>query len=115
LEGAVIRSLPSTALDSAEAVAANELHALLSGCPIDASRQALALATAHFKLASKRQRKPRRPTLASVSKQVSKAGIEVARYVVKSDSIDIVTGKPEPAAAENPWPLDEFQRKDIKQ
>ena len=73
---------------------ADELHALLSGYPIDASRQALALAAAHFKLASKRQRKPRRPTLASVAKQASKAGIEVARYEIKPDgTVVVVTGK----------------------
>ena len=92
---------------------ADELHALLSGYPIDASRQALALAAAHFKLASKRQRRPRRPTLASVSKQASKAGIEVARYVIKPDSVVVVTGKPEPGEPENPW-LVELRRKETK-
>ena len=57
----------------------------------------------------------RKPTLASVAKQASKAGIEVARYEVKPDSVVVVTGKPEPAAAENPWPLDEFRTKETKQ
>jgi len=48
--------------------------------------------------------KPRRPTLASVAKQASKAEIPVARYEVKPDStIVVVTGEPEPAKAENPW------------
>jgi hypothetical protein len=55
----VIRSLPSIALDPAEAVAADELHALLSGFPIDARRQALAFVAARLKLASKRRYKPR--------------------------------------------------------
>jgi hypothetical protein len=92
----VIRTLPSTALDPAEAVAAGELHALLSGYPIDAHRQALAWAAAHFKLASKRQRKPRKPTLASVAKQANKAALEVARYEYKPDgTVVIVTGKGE--------------------
>jgi len=50
------------------------------------------------------QRKPRRPTLASVAKQASKAAIPVARYEVKPDStIVVVTGEPEPAKPENPW------------
>src|SRR5262245_23371536 len=33
-----------------------------------------------------RQRKPRRPSLASVAKQARKAGIEVARYEIKPDN-----------------------------
>jgi hypothetical protein len=41
-----------------------------------------------------RQRRERKPTLASVAKQASKAGIEVARYEVESGKITIVTGKP---------------------
>jgi hypothetical protein len=51
-----------------------------------------------------RQRKPRRPSLASVAKQASKAGIEVARYEIKPDgSVVVVTGEPESTALENPW------------
>ena len=43
-----------------------------------------------------RQHKPRKPTLASVAKQASKAAIAVARYEVKPDgSIVIVTGQGE--------------------
>jgi hypothetical protein len=61
-------------------------------------------------------RKPRKPTLASVAKQVSKAALDVARYEVKPDgTIAVVTGKPEPAVPENAWPLDEFRRKETKQ
>jgi len=53
---------------------------------------------------SHRQRKPRRPSLASVAKQASKAGIEVARYEIKPDgSVVVVTGEPESTALENPW------------
>src|SRR6516162_8870857 len=49
-------------------------------------------------------RKPRRPTLAGVAKQASKAAIEVARYEVKPDgTIVIVIGKGDPAELENPW------------
>jgi hypothetical protein len=64
-----------------------------------------------------REREPRRPKLARIAAQASKAGIEVARYEIKPDGTVVVVtgGEPEPAAAENPWPLDEFQRKDIKQ
>ena len=60
-----------------------------------------------------RQRKPRRPTLGSVAKQASKAGLEVARYEVKPDSIVVIPGKPEPAEPENPW-LAELHRKETK-
>lgn len=41
------------------------------------------------------QRRKRRPTLVSVAKQASKAGIDVARYEIDVDGrISIVTGKP---------------------
>jgi hypothetical protein len=60
-----------------------------------------------------RQREPRRPTLASVAKAARTAGIEVARYEIKSDSINVITGKGEPAAPENPW-LAELHRKETK-
>jgi hypothetical protein len=52
-------------------------------------------------------RAPRRPTLTSVAKQATKAGIAVARYEVKPDgTVVVVTGKPEPAEADNPWLID---------
>jgi hypothetical protein len=61
-------------------------------------------------------RKLRKPTLASVAKQASKAGIEVARYEVKPDgTVVAVVGKPESATPKNPWPLDEFRTKETKQ
>jgi hypothetical protein len=42
-----------------------------------------------------RERRQRKPTLASIAKQASKAGIEVARYEVAPDGkIIVVTGKP---------------------
>jgi hypothetical protein len=53
-------------------------------------------------------RKPRKPTLANVAKQVSKAGIDVSRYEVKPDStIVIVTGQGE-SIEPNPW-LDDLK------
>ena len=56
---------------------------------------------------NRHQRKPRRPSLASVSRQASKAGIEVARYEIKPDgSIVVVTGEPKSTALENPWLAD---------
>src|SRR5262245_30108566 len=61
-------------------------------------------------------RKRRRPTLASVAKQANRAAIPVARYEVKPDgTIVVVTGQPEAAEPENPWPLDEFRTKEPKQ
>jgi hypothetical protein len=56
---------------------------------------------------SHRQRKPRRPSLASVAKQARKAGIEVARYEIKPDNtVVVVIGEPESPALENPWLAD---------
>jgi len=77
------------------------------------TRKALRLDVAPVKPA----RKPRKPpTLASVAKQASKAGIEVARYEVKPDgTVIVVTGEPEPAEPDNAWPLDEFRTKETKQ
>jgi hypothetical protein len=61
-------------------------------------------------------RKPSKPTLASVAKAASKAAIPVARYEVKPDgTVVVVTGAPQPAAPDNPWPLDEFRTKEPKQ
>jgi len=57
---------------------------------------------------------PKPPTLASVAKQANKPG--VARIEMKPDgTVVIITGKLEPAAPENPWPLDEFRTKETKQ
>jgi hypothetical protein len=56
----------------------------------------------------RRQRKPRRPTLAGVSKQASKAALEVARYEVRPDgTVVVVTGKSE-TTDPNPW-LDDLK------
>ena len=55
-----------------------------------------------------RGRRQRKPTLTSVSKQASRAGIEVARYEIKPDgTIVVVTGKSE-AIEPNPW-LDDLK------
>jgi hypothetical protein len=48
-----------------------------------------------------RERRERKPTLASVAKQAIKAGIEVARYEVEPDKIVIVVGKPAPEQADD--------------
>jgi len=63
-----------------------------------------------------RKARPRKPTLVSVAKQANKAAMAVTRYEVKPDgTVVVVTGKPEPSASENPWPLDEFRTKETKQ
>jgi hypothetical protein len=51
------------------------------------------------------KRRARRPTLASVAKQATKAGIEVASYEVKPGKIVVVTGKPNEQTNNepNPW------------
>jgi hypothetical protein len=58
--------------------------------------------------ASKLPRRQRKPTLASVARQASKAEIEVTRYEIKPDgTIVVVTGKIEPTeASNNPWLAD---------
>jgi anti-sigma-K factor RskA len=38
-------------------------------------------------------RRARKPTLASIAKQASRANIEVGRYEIERDKITIVTGK----------------------
>jgi hypothetical protein len=52
-----------------------------------------------------RKRRQRKPTLASVAKQASKAGIEVARYEIEPNGkIVVVTGKPgEQDSTINEW------------
>src|SRR5262245_48381601 len=61
-----------------------------------------------------RARRRKRPALADVAKQANKPGI--ARIDMKPDgTVVIITGKPEPAAPESPWPLDEFRTKETKQ
>jgi hypothetical protein len=67
-------------------------------------------------LPKSKARKPRKPTLESVAKQASKAGIDVARYEVEPDgAITVITGEPTPVKPGNPWPLDEFRTKETKQ
>ena len=61
-------------------------------------------------------RKRRKPKFVDVAKQASEAAITVARYEVKPDgTVVVVVGKPEAAAPDNPWPLDEFRTKETKQ
>lgn len=51
------------------------------------------LAFSHRGSCKPRTRRARKPTLTSVAKQASKAGIAVARYEVEPDKIVIVVGK----------------------
>jgi hypothetical protein len=65
---------------------------------------------------TRKPRGPRKPTLVSVSKNARKAGIDPARIEIKPDgSYAVDTGKPEAVAPDNPWPLDEFSKKETKQ
>jgi hypothetical protein len=83
------------------------------GCGRNHIRKLVEMALRGIKPARKRMRKP---TLTSVAKQASKAGIGVRSYEIRPDNtIVVVTGEPEPAAPDNPWPLDEFRTKEIKQ
>ena len=59
------------------------------------------------KKASPKRLRARTPTLTSIAKQATKAGIEIARYeVIPDGKIIIVTGKPEPTDTSNPWLVD---------
>jgi hypothetical protein len=55
------------------------------------------------------RRRQRRPTLASVSKQASKAGIAVARYEIKPDGTFVVIIGESESTEPNPW-LAELRR-----
>jgi hypothetical protein len=105
----------------------DEIHGLSPGCLHDRIRTLVETATRALSPlpppdglltpaeAARKPPKPRRPTLAGVAKQASKAALDVARYEVRPDgTVVVVTGKPEPAASENLWPLDEFRRKEAK-
>jgi len=53
---------------------------------------------------SKKQRKPHRPSLANIVRQVARAGVVVARVEVEpSGKITIITGSGESASVTNPW------------
>jgi hypothetical protein len=55
------------------------------------------------------KRRARKPTLASVARQATKAGIEVARYEIAPDGkIAVITGKPEPTKSDLDRELEEF-------
>jgi len=58
------------------------------------------------------RRRKRQPTLVSVSREASRAGIPVVRYEVKPDgTITIITKQPEPAAPERGNELDDWLTK----
>jgi hypothetical protein len=110
---AVSRSCPSEADIGHEYLAAAEAAHEGTG---EADQPPTEQPVSTTKRATRRQPKPRKPTLVSVAKQANKAAIAVARYEVKPDgTVVVVTGEPEPAAASNPWPLDEFRTKETKQ
>jgi hypothetical protein len=64
---------------------------------------------------ARKPRKPRRPPLDSLLKQAAKAGKSVKGAEVHQDRTVLQFGEPEPVEPDNPWPLDEFQRKETKQ
>jgi hypothetical protein len=64
---------------------------------------------------ARKPRKPHRPTLTVLIKQAAKAGKSVKGAEVYPDRTVLQFGEPEPAAPENPWPLDEFRTKETKQ
>jgi hypothetical protein len=107
------RSSPTTKLlDPLEVDAAAFIKTALAPLPVEQRKRTLAAA----KILLGMERKPRKPTLAGVAKQAKRAALAVARYEVNPDGkIIVVTGKPESAEPENPWPLDEFRTKETKQ
>ena len=79
--------------------------------PLGAAHKYCASSIAAMLQGERKPRKSRKPTLASVAKQASKVGIEVARYEVKPDgTVVIVTVKPESSE-----PGNEFRTKENKQ
>ena len=80
--------------------------------PLGAAHKYCAASIAAMLQGERKPRKSRKPTLASVAKQASKVGIEVARYEVKPDGtvVVIVTVKPESSE-----PGNEFRTKENKQ
>ena len=64
---------------------------------------------------ARRPRKQRKQGLTSLLKQAAKAGKNVKGAEVYPDRTVLQFGKPESASPENPWPLDEFRTKEIKQ
>jgi hypothetical protein len=81
------------------------LHVLATDCFAAAPPDGL---RTEAEAAPKRQRRQRKPTLASVAKQASKAALEVARYEVRPDgTVVVVTGK-SVSSEPNPW-LDDLK------
>jgi hypothetical protein len=68
--------------------------ATLSPADYDAARQQYEALRYNGAAKPAPKRRERKPTLASVAKQASRAGIEVARYEVEAGKITVVTGKP---------------------
>jgi hypothetical protein len=64
--------------------------------------------------AARKVRKPRRPSISKMIAQAEKAGKPVTS-ITTPDGMTLRFGEPEPAAPENPRPLDEFRTKETKQ
>jgi hypothetical protein len=55
-------------------------------------------------MTAKKEHKPHRPSLASVVRQATKAGVEVARIEIEGGKITIITSKGDSVSVErNPW------------
>ena len=66
---------------------------------------AIILAQVAVEMTEKKQRKPHRPSLASIVKQAAKSGVRIARIEVEpTGKITIVTGNGDSAdVTANPW------------
>ena len=94
------RELPTTSLSPAEATAVDVVQHALSGIPRDCALHILDTAAFWFKL---RQRKPRKPSITKVIAQAEKATGKPVTAITLPDGTKLDFGKPESAAAENPW------------
>ena len=110
--------LDITDLDDEDLACAGLRRAFKDDFFSDLDKQAKEEAWERYAALSKpsKPRRPPKPGLASVAKAASKAGIDVARYEVRPDgTVVVITGTPEPATPDDPWPLDEFRTKGTKQ
>jgi hypothetical protein len=57
----------------------------------------------------------RKPSIRALVKQAEQATGKAVTAITLPDGTKLDFSKPEPAAPDHPWPLDEFQRKETKQ
>ena len=69
---------------------------------------------AALQAAKGKPRKPRKPSIKALVKQAEQATGKAVTSITTPDGTKLDFGKPEPAAPDHPWPLDEFQRKETK-